>query len=73
VKKKRSSYHHEKRPTHLSLPLQSVMVAPLTLGRINGSLYDAVGHPEPDNGQGIPQPAMENDMARIPNPFKRKR
>jgi hypothetical protein len=43
------------------------------LGCINGSLDNAVGHTNAQNGQCIPESAHKNRMRHVPDPFKIKR
>lgn len=39
---------------------------------INGSLYNDISHTGSKDGDGIPEPTHENNMANVPDPFKIK-
>ena len=49
-----------------------VMLGTLALDRIIDCFYDAVGHPHSQDRQSVPQPAHEQHMPGIPNPFEMK-
>ena len=47
-----------------------MMMTAISFHGIDYGLDDAVGHSHTDNGQGIPQTAVEDQVAHIPNPFE---
>ena len=47
-----------------------VAVAAFAFGCIDDGFDDTVGHADPDDVQGIPQAAMKDHVAGVPNPFK---
>ena len=49
-----------------------MMIGPVPLGAVINRFDDAVGHPQSQDRQGIPQAAHEYQVPRIPNPFKIK-
>jgi hypothetical protein len=42
-------------------------------GRVDNCFDNAVGHADANDIQGVPQPAMKNHVAGIPDPFKTER
>jgi hypothetical protein len=53
--------------------LESVVLAAFAFAGMNSGLDDTVGDTQSEYGQGVPEPAMENQMSCVPDPFKVKR